>query len=145
MKIIKNYINGNHQSSPSSKIDVYDPSKGEVISQVVSSNEEDFKLAIKSSINAFEEWQYVTPLKRSRILAKFKNLIENNIETLAKTVSEEHGKTLDDAKGSIIRGLEVVEFATGIPHLLKGEFSQNVGSNIDSWSILETNNKSFAC
>ena len=61
--------------------------------------------------------------------------MEQNIETLAKLVSAEHGKTLDDAKGSVIRGLEVVEFACGIPHLLKGEFSQNVGTQIDSWSI----------
>ena len=75
------------------------------------------------------------PLKRSRIISKYKALIENNLEELAKLVSIEHGKTLDDAKGSVIRGLEVVEFAIGIPHLLKGEFSQNVGTNIDSWSI----------
>ena len=62
-------------------------------------------------------------------------MIEKNIETLAKIVSEEHGKTLDDAKGSVIRGLEVVEFSCGIPHLLKGDFSNNVGTNIDSWSL----------
>ncbi|MDC3270077.1 CoA-acylating methylmalonate-semialdehyde dehydrogenase, partial [Alphaproteobacteria bacterium] len=85
--------------------------------------------------NAFSEWSKVTPLKRSRIISNYKNIIEKNIDILAKIVSEEHGKTLDDAKGSVIRGLEVVEFATGIPHLLKGEYSQNVGTNIDSWSI----------
>ena len=73
--------------------------------------------------------------KRSRVLSKYKELIEKDINSLAKLVSEEHGKTLDDAKGSVIRGLEVVEFACGIPHLLKGEFSHNVGNNIDSWSI----------
>ena len=61
-------------------------------------------------------------------------MIEENIEALAEVISE-HGKTIEDAKGSITRGIEVVEFACGIPHLLKGEFSQNVGSNIDSWSI----------
>ena len=76
-----------------------------------------------------------TPLKRSRILSKYKDLIEKNIDELASIVSKEHGKTLSDAKGSITRGLEVVEFSCGIPHLLKGEFSQNVGTNIDSWSI----------
>ncbi len=135
MKINKNYISGNNTNFSNKTIDVYDPSKGEVISQVVASDEYDFNHAIKSSKNAFQEWQNVTPLKRSRILAKYKSLIESNIESLAKIVSEEHGKTIDDAKGSIIRGLEVVEFATGIPHLLKGEFSQNVGTNIDSWSI----------
>ena len=74
-------------------------------------------------------------LKRSRIIAKFKNLIEDNIDELAEIVAIEHGKTLEDARGSVIRGLEVVEFACGIPHLLKGEFSQNVGTNIDSFSM----------
>ena len=67
-------------------------------------------------------------------MSKYKHLVEQNIDELAKLVSSEHGKTLDDAKGSVIRGLEVVEFACGIPHLLKGEFSQNVGTDIDSWS-----------
>ena len=74
-------------------------------------------------------------LKRSRIISKYKELIEKDLENIAKLVSIEHGKTLDDAKGSVTRGLEVVEFACGIPHLLKGEFSQNVGTEIDLWSI----------
>ena len=66
---------------------------------------------------------------------EFKNMLNSNIEEIAKIVSLEHGKTIEDAKGSITRGLEVVEFACGIPHLLKGEFSQNVGTEIDSWSV----------
>ena len=78
-------------------------------------------MAIKSSKNAFLKWSEITPLKRSRILSKFKENIEKNLQLLAETVSKEHGKTIEDAKGSVIRGLEVVEFATGIPHLLKGE------------------------
>ena len=93
------------------------------------------KNTVDSSEKAFLDWSQVTPLKRSRILSKFKEIIESNIDDLAKLVSIEHGKTLDDAKGSVIRGLEVIEFSCGIPHLLKGEFSQNVGTNIDSWSI----------
>ena len=99
------------------------------------SSKEDFDEIIKSSTNSQVEWSNTTPLKRSRILSKYKVLIENNIDELASLVSEEHGKTFLDAKGSVTRGLEVVEFACGIPHLLKGEFSQNVGANIDSWSI----------
>jgi len=90
---------------------------------------------IESSKKSQIIWSKTTPLKRSRIIAKYKTLIENNIQELAEIVSKEHGKTLEDAKGSITRGLEVIEFACGIPHLLKGEFSQNVGSNIDSWSV----------
>ncbi|MDC0498514.1 CoA-acylating methylmalonate-semialdehyde dehydrogenase [Alphaproteobacteria bacterium] len=135
MKKIKNYINGNKESNSNNFLPVIDPSTGEQISEVLLSNKVDFQSAIKSSQNAFDSWSEITPLKRSRIISKYKEFIEKDIENLAKLVSAEHGKTLDDAKGSVIRGLEVVEFACGIPHLLKGEFSQNVGSNIDSWSI----------
>ena len=135
MKKIKNYINGSHVSFSSNYLDVTDPSKGEKIGEVVLSDSKDFEEAIKSSKNSFTEWSNITPLKRSRIISKYKNLIEKNIENLAKLISSEHGKTLEDAKGSVIRGLEVVEFACGMPHLLKGEFSQNVGTDIDSWSL----------
>ena len=135
MKIIKNYISGNLTANSEDYSSVEDPSTGEKISDVVLSNKNDFHKTIDSSRTAFELWSKETPLKRSRVLAKYKELIEKNIENLATIISSEHGKTLDDAKGSVIRGLEVVEFASGIPHLLKGEFSQNVGTNIDSWSI----------
>jgi len=135
MSKIKNYINGNIKCSSSKYFDIDDPSTGEIIGSVVLSNKDDLDLAINSARNAQKNWSTITPLKRSRILSNFRNIIEKNIELLAKTVSKEHGKTIEDAKGSIIRGLEVVEFACGIPHLLKGEFSQNVGTNIDSWSI----------
>ncbi len=132
---IKNYINGNLFSESAEFIDIDDPSKGEKIGEVVLSNENDLNKTINSSKSAFNIWSEYTPLKRSRILSKYKEIIEKNIDELAKIVSTEHGKTLDDAKGSVTRGLEVVEFACGIPHLLKGEFSQNVGSSIDSWSV----------
>ena len=135
MAKIENYIHGNKTSISKKTIDVYNPSTGEIISQVVSSDKNDFFQLIESSKKASLEWSRTTPLKRSRIISKYKNLIEGNLNELAELVSMEHGKTLDDAKGSVTRGLEVVEFACGIPHLLKGEFSQNVGTDIDSWSI----------
>ena len=135
MNKVLNFIDGNISNSSNRYQNIYDPSTGEKISEVVLSNSFDFNKAIESSNNAFKEWSNVTPLKRSRILSNYKILIEKNLENLAKIISLEHGKTLDDAKGSVIRGLEVVEFACGIPHLLKGEFSQNVGTGIDSWSV----------
>ena len=135
MKKIKNFISGSEFANSTNYLSVEDPSTGEKISQVVLSNKKDFEETIKSSKIAFDKWSKVTPLKRSRIISKYKEVIEKNIDQLAKLISVEHGKTLDDAKGSVIRGLEVIEFACGIPHLLKGEFSQNVGTNIDSWSI----------
>ena len=136
MKKIHNFINGKISEPESNTYSkVYDPSTGEEIAECLLSDHNDLNLALNSSKKAFLPWSNTTPLRRSRIISNFKNIIEHNIEDLAKTVSLEHGKTIDDAKGSITRGLEVVEFACGIPHLLKGEFSQNVGTGIDSWSI----------
>ncbi len=135
MNKIVNYVNGKKHNISEKFIPVYNPSTGEEISKVLLSQEADFEELINSSKQSQISWSNTTPLKRSRILSNYKNLIEKNLEELATLVSIEHGKTLDDAKGSVTRGLEVVEFACGIPHLLKGEFSQNVGSNIDSWSI----------
>ena len=135
MNKIVNYINGKKHNISEKFIPVYNPSTGEEISKVLLSQDADFEELINSSKQSQISWSNTTPLKRSRILSNYKNLIEKNLEELATLVSIEHGKTLDDAKGSVTRGLEVVEFACGIPHLLKGEFSQNVGSNIDSWSI----------
>ena len=135
MRKIQNYINGSKTNISQKELSVQDPSTGEEIAKVVLSSKDDFKKAIESSKKSQIEWANTTPLKRSRILSNYKNLIEKNINDLAEIVSKEHGKTLADAKGSVTRGLEVVEFACGIPHLIKGEFSQNVGTNIDSWSI----------
>ena len=135
MKTIKNYIHGKKISYSSEELPVYDPSTGEIISKVILSDIVDFEQVIISSKKSQIEWASFTPLKRSRIISKYKTLIEDNIDELAELISREHGKTIEDAKGSVTRGLEVVEFASGIPHLLKGEFSQNVGTNIDSWSV----------
>ncbi len=135
MRKVDNYINGDNISYSENTLKVEDPSTGDQIAEVAMSSNEDFDHAIKTSKESQIEWSSTTPLKRSRILSKYKNLIEKNIDELASLVSLEHGKTLADAKGSVTRGLEVVEFACGIPHLLKGDFSQNVGTNIDSWSV----------
>ena len=136
MKKIHNYIDGNFKESSSNNYtSVFDPSKGEEIAKVNLSNLNDLNETINNSKKAFLDWSNQTSLKRSRIIAKFKILIEDNIDELAEIVAIEHGKTLEDARGSVIRGLEVVEFACGIPHLLKGEYSHNVGTNIDSFSM----------
>ena len=135
MKKIHNYINGKKSSISNKELSVQDPSTGEEIAKVTISSNDDFNKVLKSAKLSQKKWAETTPLKRSRILSKYKNLIEKNLTELAELVSKEHGKTLDDAKGSVTRGLEVIEFACGIPHLLKGEFSQNVGTNIDSWSV----------
>ncbi|MDC3207074.1 CoA-acylating methylmalonate-semialdehyde dehydrogenase [Pelagibacteraceae bacterium] len=136
MNTIGNYIHGKLEKSNSKKTKpIIDPSTGEIIRNVSMSNLTDLNNIIESSLNGLLAWNNYTPLKRSRILSSFKNLIIENTNNLAELICAEHGKTMEDAKGSITRGMEVVEFATGIPQLLKGQFSQNVGSEIDSWSI----------
>jgi len=133
---VENFINGKVSDSNTNEyLPIYNPTTGEEIGKVCNSNENDFNDVIKSSKDGFNIWSKYTPLQRSRVLFNYKSLIESNVDRLAEIVSTEHGKILNDAKGSITRGLEVVEFACGIPHLLKGEFSQNVGTGIDSWSV----------
>ncbi len=136
MDHISNFIHGKYQKSESEKfLEVLDPSKGEVVKLVNNSNKSDLEKAVSSSKKGFVEWSNYTPLKRSRIISDYKNLINANIKNLANIISIEHGKTYDDAIGSLTRGIEVIEFACGIPHLLKGEFSADVGTDIDSWSM----------
>ena len=90
--------------------------------------------AISNAKKAFESWSNKPPLQRARVMFKFKELIEKS-EELTKIIVSERGKVFEDAKGSLTRGLEVVEYACGIPQMLKGEFTENVGSNVDSWSV----------
>jgi malonate-semialdehyde dehydrogenase (acetylating)/methylmalonate-semialdehyde dehydrogenase len=98
-------------------------------------NAEDVDAAVRAATAALPDWRASPPLRRARILMRFRELMEANKKDLAQIVTQEHGKTLTDAAGSITRGIEVVEFATGIPHLLKGEFSENVGTDVDAWSL----------
>ena len=95
----------------------------------------DVDIAIQKAKEAFSDWSRKPPAQRARVIFKFKELIEKNSDEIIKLIVSEHGKVYEDAKGSLTRGLEVVEFACGIPHLLKGEFTENVGTDVDSWSI----------
>ncbi len=115
--------------------EVTNPATGEVIRHVPLGNAEDVDLAVQAATAAWSEWRVAPPLRRARVLMRFRELMEQHKKALARIVTEEHGKTLADAEGSITRGIEVVEFASGVPHLLKGEFSENVGSDVDSWSL----------
>ena len=99
-------------------------------------NEADTQSAITAAHDKFPEWRAMTPLKRARIFFKYKELIEKNADKIAKLVSAEHGKVLNDAHGSLTRGLEIVEFACGIPQLLKGEYSEDAGTGIDVTSFV---------
>lgn len=133
--VISHFINGATVAGQSGRRgDVYNPATGEVVRQVDFANAAEVQAAVDAAWAAFPAWAATPPLRRARVMFRLKGLIEANIDELAAMVSEEHGKTEDDAKGSITRGIEVVEFACGIPHLLKGDFTEDVGSGVDSYS-----------
>lgn len=138
METVGNYINGAVSLSCSQEtLPVTNPATGEVIRQVTQSTKEEMLEAIAVAHKAFPAWAATSPLRRARVLFKFKELLESNRDELAKLITSEHGKVLSDAQGEITRGLEVVEFACGIPHLIKGEYSASVGTGVDTFSVMQ--------
>ncbi len=115
--------------------DVYNPATGQVTKQVVFADPGTVDAAVKAAQAALPAWRDTPSLRRARVMQEFLSLLKKNQKPLAKIVSEEHGKTLPDAEGSVQRGIEVVEFACGIPHLLKGEHSENVGTQVDTHTV----------
>jgi len=135
-RTLTHFIGGKHVQGGSGRFgDVFNPATGEVTAKVPLASREELNNAVAVAKSAFPGWAAITPLQRSRVMFRFKALLEANLDKMARLVSDEHGKVLNDAKGSVTRGIEVVEFACGIPQLLKGEFSENVGTNVDSWAI----------
>lgn len=114
---------------------VFNPATGESYSNVALASVEEVGRAVASAKNAWPEWANSPPLRRARILDRFKSILWERSDQLAEAISAEHGKTHDDALGEVTRGLEVVEFAVGAPHLLKGEITENVGTDVDSHSL----------
>ncbi len=115
--------------------DVFNPATGQVARRVGYASPAEVDAAVRSAAAAFPGWAATPPLRRARVMFKFKELVEANAELLASLITTEHGKVLSDAMGEVTRGLEVVEFACGIPQLLKGEYSEQVGTGIDMYSI----------
>jgi len=115
--------------------DVFDPATGEPTARVPLASAGEVAAAVAVAREAFPGWAATPPLRRARVMFKFKELIERHADELARIVTAEHGKVLSDAHGSVTRGLEVVEFACGIPQLLKGEYTESVGTGIDAWSV----------
>ncbi len=132
------WIAGRKVSSKSGRAgDVFDPAKGEVVRRAPFASAEEIGAAVSAAKAAFPAWRDTPPIRRARILARFRELLEANRDALARLITEEHGKTLPDATGSVQRGIEVVEFVTGAPHLLKGERAEDVGRGLDTWSALQ--------
>ncbi|GGB31660.1 methylmalonate-semialdehyde dehydrogenase (acylating) [Oceanisphaera marina] len=133
MNIIPHLINGERHHSTTT-LDVYNPSTGQVCSQLSMGDESQVTEAVAVARAAFPAWRDTPPAKRARVMFRFKQLLEDRADDICALISEEHGKTLEDARGELQRGIENVEYACGVPELLKGDYTRNVGPNIDAWS-----------
>ncbi|MFF7943640.1 CoA-acylating methylmalonate-semialdehyde dehydrogenase [Nocardia gamkensis] len=133
---LTHFIGGQHVPGASGKFgDVFDPNLGQVQARVPLASRSEVEAVIANAEAAQPIWAAFNPQKRARVLMKFLTLVQNEMDSLAALLSSEHGKTIADAKGDIQRGLEVIEFAVGIPHLLKGEYTEGAGTGIDVYSM----------
>ena len=136
MRTIEHWINGGHTAGAATRYGpVWNPATGEQQAQVVLAETADVDAAVQAAKKAYEEWRDVSLTRRARVMFAFRDLVERHLDELAGIVADEHGKVLSDAKGEVVRGMEVVEFACGIPQLLKGEYSDQVSTDVDSYSF----------
>jgi len=136
LKTIEHHIGGQATAGESTRRgSVWDPATGAPQAEVLLGSTADVDAAVQAAKAAFETWGNASLARRARVMFAFRELVHSHVDELARIVSSEHGKVFDDAKGEVIRGLEVVEFACGIPHLLKGEFSDGVSTGVDAHSF----------
>jgi malonate-semialdehyde dehydrogenase (acetylating)/methylmalonate-semialdehyde dehydrogenase len=136
MKTLNHWINGAATAGTSGRTSqVFDPAIGEPVAEVNMANNADVDAAVAAAQAALPAWSAMPPLRRARVMFRFNELILANEQQLAEMITTEHGKTIEDAKGDILRGREVVEFACGIPHLLRGDFTEDVGTGVDAYTI----------
>jgi len=135
MENLGHFIDGKPVPASGATAPITDPATGKVTREVALGTAADVDKAVAAATRAFPAWAATPAPRRAAVMFRFKALIEQHADELARLITSEHGKVLSDARGSLQRGLEVVEFACGIPHLLKGEFSENVGTGIDAYSL----------
>ncbi|MEO0465102.1 MAG: CoA-acylating methylmalonate-semialdehyde dehydrogenase [Pseudomonadota bacterium] len=136
MRDVHHFINGERVAGTSDRFgDIFNPNSGEVQAQVSLCTEDEMSTAIAAAQAAFPGWAATNPQRRARVMFEFKRLLEANIDQLAHLLSSEHGKVVADSKGDVQRGIDVVEFACGIPHLQKGEYTEGAGPGIDVYSM----------
>jgi malonate-semialdehyde dehydrogenase (acetylating)/methylmalonate-semialdehyde dehydrogenase len=135
VKTIKNYIGGEWVESKGEIVDVVNPANGKTIAKVPVSTKEEIDAAVAAAKEAFPDWRRTTPLARSRLLFRLKELLEENFEEVSRIQTQEHGKTIDESRGETRRGIENVEVACGIPTLMQGYYSEDIASGIDEWVI----------
>ena len=135
-KDLTHFIGGKHVKGTSGRyLDVTNPNTGEVTARTPLASTAELRAAVEVAVKAFPDWAATNPQRRARVMFEFKRLLEANINELAELLSSEHGKVIADSKGDVQRGLEVIEFACGIPHLMKGEFTEGAGPGIDMYSM----------
>ena len=133
---LTHFIAGRHVKGTSGRFgDIFNPATGEVQARTPLATSTEMRGAVEAALKAFPEWSAQNPQKRARVMFNFKALVEKNMDELAHMLSAEHGKVIADSKGDIQRGLEVIEFACGIPHLMKGEYTESAGTGIDVYSM----------
>ena len=133
---LHHYIGGARIAGTSNRFgDIYNPATGEIAKQAPLASADEVRQAIAAAVDALPGWSATPAARRAQVMFAFRDLVKRHIDEIATLLSEEHGKTIDDAKGSITRGVEVVEFACGIPQLLKGEYSEAVANGVDSYSM----------
>ena len=133
---ISHFINGKRTAGQSKRTaDVMDPNTGKVQAKAPMASSADVDEAVAGAAEAQKVWAAFNPQRRARVMMKFVDLVNQNIDELAELLSLEHGKTVADSKGDVQRGIEVIEFAVGIPHLIKGEYTEGAGTGIDVYSL----------
>jgi malonate-semialdehyde dehydrogenase (acetylating) / methylmalonate-semialdehyde dehydrogenase len=132
---VPHFINGQAVPTQGKKLDIYHPESGQIAGHLSVADKSTVDRAVQAAKSAFPAWSATTPLQRAKILFRFKALLDQDLEPLAKIISQEHGKTLNEAKSSLQRGIDVVDFACGIPYHLNGRFSENVAKDMDSYSL----------
>ncbi len=136
MRDIRHFVNGSSFEGASGRFgEVFNPNTGEVQARVQLATAGELDMAVQAALRAFPGWSATNPQRRARVMFEFKRLVEANMQDLAEMLSAEHGKVIADSKGDIQRGLEVIEFACGIPHALKGEYTEGAGPGIDVYSM----------
>jgi malonate-semialdehyde dehydrogenase (acetylating)/methylmalonate-semialdehyde dehydrogenase len=132
---VPHWIGGRAQRGGGARLDVFNPATGQVARRVALATDEEVRAAVTSARGAWPAWADTPPVRRARVLASFLSLLNRERDALARLITSEHGKVFADAQGEVTRGIEIVEFACGIPQLLKGDFTDQVSTGIDNWTL----------
>ena len=135
LDLVPHWIGGRSVRGTGAQLDVFNPASGQVTRRVALATAEDVRAAVASARAAWPAWAETPPVRRARVLARFLQLLNERRDALAALITAEHGKVFDDARGEVTRGIEIVEFACGIPQLLKGDFTDQVSTGIDNWTL----------